>query len=211
MMNRRTLLLASAAMGSITFLGAARAVAHVPLRAQPRHRRIFVRPGTYGAYRLESDGPAEPRKIVRKEVIERTFGEGSYETLTQPDHWRMIDAGWFGGSDLHQPIPVADEAYDIWRANHHPVVEAHDIIADLFPDLYSPFPWSGRMARYGLSMVEHPCTPRFATADVDFEFNLIRLADEVAARSNLVSIVLPPEVNALRADPGYKHWREGRA
>ena len=210
MMNRRTLLLASAAMGAVSFVGAARTVPLVPLRAEPRHRRIFASTGKYGCYRLESDGPAQPRKIVRKDVIERTFGEGTYDTLTQPDHWRMIDAGWFGGDDLHQPIPIADEAYDIWWANHHPMVEAHDILADLFPDLYVGFPFGSGIRKFGVEMAEHPCSPRFVTADVDSDFHLIRLADEVAARSDLISIVLPPEVKVLRTDPSYMHWLEGR-
>lgn len=210
MMNRRNILLASAAMGAMTFVGAARAVPLVPLRAKPRHRRIFTTKESNGRYLLRSDGPEEPRKIIRKEVIERSFGEGTYDTLIQPDHWQMIDEGWFGGDDLRLPVPMEDEAYDLWRAYHHPVCEAHDLIADLFPDLYMPFPWSGQMGRFGVTMAEHPCTPRFATAHVDFEFNLIRLADEIAARSELVSIVLPPEAIAAREDPSYARWLEGR-
>ena len=193
-MERRDFLAAATALGAIACAPPAAAFAPVPLRAEPRRRLIFPRLDRNGAWLLHSDGPEAPPATVRRAVIERVFGAGTFDTLHLPDHWAMIEAGWFGGEDLHQPIPVADEVHDLWRAFHHPVCEAHDLIADLFGARTPGHLGCPEMIARGLEMAEHPCTPRFATARIRSDERLCDLAAEVARRTDRLAIVLPEEV-----------------
>lgn len=189
---RRHFLKGATAIGLMSPLAIPHAFTPTPLQALPRKRFIFPRLDQYGAWLLHSDGPEAPPPTVRRDVIDKVFGTGTYDTLYLPDHWAMIEAGWFSGTDLHHPIPVVDEVYDVWRAFHHPVCEAHDLIADVFDDLYSPAPGCPGMLRLGIEMAEHPCTPRMATARIRSDHQLSNLAAELARRTDSVAIV-PPE------------------
>jgi hypothetical protein len=169
----------------------------VPLRAEPRMRRIFPRAEPDGVWRLESDAPSRPRQIVRKEVIERAFGPGTYDTLGHPDHWRMIDAGWFQPEDLHLPGPLGDPTYLVWRAFHHPMNEAHDILSGLFTASPGLGRWRGARLSNGLTLCDDAGAPRHATARVHGDLDLVRVAEEVAQMDTLVEIVLPDAVLPL--------------
>jgi hypothetical protein len=169
----------------------------VPLRATPRFRRIHARCEGGGSWLLYSDGPAEAPKVIRAEVIEDVFGVGTYATLTLRDHWAMIEAGWFVGDDLHQPVPLGDDTYDVWRGYYHPVTEAHDILYDLFVPRCGLMRWGGILPN-GLDLRVHPSTPRYATARVNHELDLLRCVLDVEGSSDLVEIVLPEELKPLR-------------
>jgi len=156
-----------------------------PLRADQTPRRLLVRHEAGGRCLILSDAPAAPRDLIRPKVIDRVFGLGVYDTLSQPDHWRMIDAGWFGGADLFTPVPLGDPAYLAWCSWHRPENDAHDLLLHLFSDRVL-----GRFGVYlpecGLTLAEHPCTPRYATARVEHAGFLPELAKQIEERTSLV-------------------------
>ena len=193
-MERRTFLTGATALGAVGGAVPAAGLAAGPLRAVPRRRDILPKRDADGVWLLHSDGPEAPPPTMRRAVIEQTFGMGTYDTLCLPDHWAMIEAGWFSGADLHHPSPADDEVYDLWRAFHHPLCEAHDLIADLLEiGCVAPVASREAIAR-GLVLAEHPCTPRLATARVRSDMHLCDLAAEVARRTDCLTIVLPEEV-----------------
>lgn len=169
---------------------------HRPLRAEPRSRRILPRPQPGGLWLMETDAPSRPRPVVRPEVIDRVFGAGTHDTLGHPDHWRMIDAGWFTGADLHLPVPPDDEAYLHWRAHHHPAAEAHDILAALFGKRAGRR-WRGARLSNGLTLWDDGGCPRHATARVHSDRDLLQVAEEVAQMDLPLEIVLPDAVLPL--------------
>lgn len=203
-MNRREFLAASTAMAALASLRPAKAFAPEPLRALPRLRRVFAREEQSGSWLFYSDAPEMPRKVIRFKVIEQVFGKGSYATLAQPDHWRMIDEGWFAGKDLHQPIPVCDPTWETWRAFYHPVVEAHDLLAGALGLGFPRRPWLQPPPRNGLVLAEHPSTPRHATARVWSAFQLFEVAEDVARAGRGVEVVIPEPVRRERGD-----WNSG--
>ena len=159
-----------------------------PLRAEPQPRVIKARRDTWdrGSLRLYSDGPFEPRPLIRPEVLEAAFGRGVGQSLHQPDHWRMIDEGWFSRDDLFELTDVASWDYAVWQANYHPECEAHDLLYDFFgSDLV---PGGGVNKEMGLAFSEHPCTPRLATVTLLDADRLPDLAARVAEISEWVSI-----------------------
>jgi hypothetical protein len=193
-MNRREFLAASTAMAALASLKPAKAFAPEPLRALPRLRRVHAREEKSGSWLFYSDAPEMPRKVIRFKVIERVFGSGTYATLSQPDHWRMTDEGWFAGADLHQPIPVCDPTWETWRAFYHPVVEAHDLLSDALGYGLWSRPWLAPPLRNGLQLAEHPSTPRYATARVWSSFQLVQVADDVSRARCGVEVVIPEAV-----------------
>lgn len=201
MITRRNFIAASAATASGPLAGAAAEQdRRLPLKAEPRVRTLLARPAEDGRLRLISDGPEAPPKLIRPEALERAFGTGTSLVLYQPDHWRMIDEGWFIDDDLYEPSDVKDTAFYIWQANYRPETEAHDLLYDLFEnDITGPF--GIRIAKYGLELGEHPCTPRYATAKLDGAECLPDLAAEVARRTRwLIIEASPPSVR--RTDDG---------
>jgi hypothetical protein len=131
-------------------------------------------------------------------VIERVFGEGAYNRLSQRDHWEMIEAVWFEGDDLHMPVPLEDPTYDVWKGYYHPVTEAHDLLRDLFAKKYMVLPPFGGTLPNGMSMGEHPITPRYATARVNSDIELLRCHFDVATFGAPIELVLPQELSQLR-------------
>lgn len=203
MLNRRNFLAASV-MASVAAILPDHAFALTPLRAQPKHRRIFPKREERGSWLMHSDGPYEPRKVIRWTVIEEAFGVGTYNQLSQRDQWAMIEAGWFAGDDLHLPVPLGDDTYLVWKGYYHPVSEAHDLLRDLFATRYWSMFHGGWAVPNGMMLAEHPCTPRYATARVESDLALLRCHFDVASFGSTVELVLPDELLALReeyADP----------
>jgi hypothetical protein len=199
MLNRRSFLAASV-MAAVAATLPAQAFAPAPLRAQPKHRRIFPRREETGSWLLHSDGPYEPRKVIRGEVIEAVFGTGTYDHLSQRDHWEMIEAGWFSGADLHLPVPLGDPTYDVWKGYYNPVTEAHDLIRTLFSTKYpGGLSWLHTLPN-GVTLAEHPSTPRYATARIQSDIDLLRCVLDVASMGRLVELVLPDDLKPLLAE-----------
>ena len=188
MTTRRDFLLTSAA--ALTAVPAALQAALAPLtplRTDVRRRKLHVRRTPNWDFILYSDGPSRPQPLIKRAVIERTFGDEVYDALRQRDHWAMIEAGWFSGNDLFLPQPVRDREYDLWWSYYRPEVEAHDLLEDIFFDGQAPW-WGAHMKEYGLSLAVHPSTPRFATAKVASVWRLPALAAAVAERTPYVSV-----------------------
>ena len=163
------------------------AAAPRPIRGAKVSRKLLVRDEPDGRCLLVSDGPTVPRELIRPEAVHRVFGPGVYDTLSQPDHWSMIDAGWFGGEDLFTPVPLGDSAYLTWCALHRPENEAHDLLLEVFHDrTFGPL--GAYIPECGLTLAEHPSTPRYATARLDHEYFLPELARHVAERTSRVSV-----------------------
>ena len=100
---------------------------------------------------------------------------------------RLIDEGWFAEDDLYDLTDPSDPALAIWQVNYRPEVEAHDLLYDLFHNrAFSPFGFY--IPELGLELAEHPSSPRFATAKLDHEFCLPRLAEEVATLTSWLKI-----------------------
>jgi hypothetical protein len=159
-----------------------------PLRAEPRKRIIFSRPSPDGRLRLYSDGSPDPRPLILKEALDSAFGRGAGLGLLQPDHWCMIEACWFSGGDLFVPSDPGSWDFAVWRANYHPECEAHDLLAELFG--LHLLPYGTRLDDVGLVFVEHPCTPRFATATLDDPSCLPLLGQQVAEKTEWITIHL---------------------
>lgn len=157
-----------------------------PLRAEPRRRVIYAKPALQGGLRLYSDGSPSPRPLIRTEVLEREFGKGIEQSLQQPDHWRMIDEGWFDGTELFELNDLGSWNYAVWKANYHPECEAHDLLYDFFG--VGLFPGGGVNKDLDLAFSEHPCTPRLATVTLLNEYRLAELAVRVAQLTEWVSI-----------------------
>ena len=184
MITRRDFIVTSAATASSPWALQASEKQDVllPLRALPRVRSLSAKPTGDGRLLLISDGPEAPPKLIRLEALERAFGPGTDLVLQQPDHWRMIDEGWFAEEDLYEPTDFEDPAFRIWHASYRPETEAHDLLYDLFQDQITG-PFGARLSDLGLELGEHPSTPRYATAKLDSAWCLPRLTDEVAART----------------------------
>lgn len=157
-----------------------------PLRAEPRRRTIYAKSAPDGGLRLYSDGPYDPRLLIRTEVLERAFGKGIEQSLQQPDHWRMIDEGWFKGDELFELNDIESWHYAVWKANYHPECEAHDLLYDFFG--VGLFPGGGVNKDLDLAFSEHPRTPRLATVTLLNEHRLAELAVRVAQLTEWVSI-----------------------
>ena len=189
MITRRNFIVTSAATASSPLAGHAANERDVrlPLKAQPRVRTLFTKPTGDGRLLLFSDGPKSPSKLIKPEALERAFGPGTDLVLQQPDHWRMVEAGWFAEEDLYEPTDFEDPAFLIWHANYRPETEAHDLLCDLFRD-HVTGPFGVRIAHLGLELGEHPSTPRYATVKLDGDWCLPHLSDEVAERTSWVVI-----------------------
>lgn len=189
MITRRNFIVTSAATASspLALDAAASEAPRLPLRALPRVRRLRAEPTSDGRLLLLSDGPKTPPKLIKPEALERVFGPGTDGVLSQPDHWRMIDEGWFVEEDLEELTDPNDPALMIWQANYRPEVEAHDLLYDLFRDRIKG-PFGAYIPEVGLELGEHPATPRFATAKVNDEFYLSLLAAEVTALTSWLEI-----------------------
>lgn len=188
MITRRNFIVASAATASSSLAeGAIAEQRSLPLRARAKVRTVHAKQVHDGRLVLFSDGPEAPQKLIKQVALERAFGRGITQILLQPDHWRMIEEGWFSGEDLYQPADFDDPAFRIWQANYKPETEAHDLLYDLLGDRMAN-PFSGRIPELGLELGEHPSTPRYATAKLEGEWCLPRLRDEVAARTSWLVI-----------------------
>jgi hypothetical protein len=157
-----------------------------PVRAEPRKRTIFARPHRDDQFRLYTDGAPEPRPLIRQEALERAFGKGAGQGLLQPDHWHMIELGWFVDDDLFVPSEPGSWEFAVWQANYHPECEAHDLLMEFCSS--AAFLGGGALKELGLALAEHPCTPRFATATLIRADFLPIVARAVADRSEWITI-----------------------
>ena len=189
MITRRDFIVTTAATASspLALNAAAETDVRLPLKAQPRVRTLFTKPTADDRLLLFSDGPETPSKLIKSEALERTFGPGTDLVLQQPDHWRMIEEGWFAEEDLYEPTEFEDPAFRIWHANYRPETEAHDLLYDLFRDQITG-PFGARIPDVGLELGEHPSTPRYATAKLDGDWCLPHLRAEVAERTSWLVI-----------------------
>jgi hypothetical protein len=119
--------------------------------------------------------------------LDAAFGAGTRDVLHQPDHWAMIDAGWFSGAELVKLTDPASKGYETWCAFHRPEVEAHDLLMDLF-GVQAFWLFGGRIADLGLTFQRHPTTPRFATVTVEDGEALSRLTGVVSSRTDWIRI-----------------------
>ena len=99
MLNRRRFM-AVPVLAAVAATLPVQTFAATPLRATPKHRRIFPKREEDGSWLLHSDAPYEPRKVIRPDVIERVFGDGAFNRLSQRDHWAMIEAGDLGYCEI---------------------------------------------------------------------------------------------------------------
>lgn len=112
----------------------------IPLKAQPKARSLMAKLINDGQLLLFSDGPVAPPKLIKPATLEQAFGPGTDVILTQPDHWRMIEEGWFAEGDLYEPTDPDDPAFAVWQANYRPETEAHDLLYEIFRDrITGPF------------------------------------------------------------------------
>ncbi len=191
MITRRVFIVTSAATASspLAVHAANERDVRLPLKAQPQVRTLFTKPTVDGRLLLFSDGPEKPSKLIKPEALERAFGPGTNLVLQQPDHWRMIEEGWFAEEDLYEPTEFEDPAFGIWHANYRPETEAHDLLYDLFSDQITG-PFGARIPNLGLELGEHPSTPRYATAKLDGSWCLPHLSAEVAERTSWLVVDL---------------------
>lgn len=189
MLTRRNFMTTSAATvpAALADPSSANMRPRLPLRAEPRVRILSARPSEDGRLMLLADGPQRPQKLIRAEALEREFGPGTDLVLRQPDHWRMIEEGWFEGDDVYQPADSSDDAWLIWQSYYRPEVEAHDLLYDVFHDRISG-PFGARIPELALELGEHPCTPRYATAKVIDEAFLPRLKQELFSRTRWLTV-----------------------
>lgn len=167
----------------------------VPLRAEPRVRWLHPIRTADDRILLRGDGPIEPQPLIRREVLDAAFGVGTHALLLQPDHWRMIEAGWFCGDDLFLPQERTDADYENWMAFHRPEVEAHDMLLELF-GMHDFWLFGGRIEALGLTFERHPTAPRFVTVKLDQEGLLSGLTTAVSDLTDWIRIdqVVRPEV-----------------
>lgn len=159
----------------------------MPLRAELRVRALSVyQSPSSGRFILAADGPSEPRKLIKPDVLNAVFGKGTDAVLTQPDHWRMIDAGWFDDEHLYMPTEFEDPAYQDWHAFHDPRVEAHDLLIGLFEDRDVWF--GGTIPELGLGFIRHPVSPRFVTAHLTDRSDLLGLQQYLAERTRWITL-----------------------
>ncbi|MBS9717554.1 twin-arginine translocation signal domain-containing protein [Pseudohalocynthiibacter aestuariivivens] len=186
-MKRRDFMKTAAAVtvASSTVQRPALAEPILAINAELKVRVLHLEPHSRGGYTLLSDGALEPRKLILPEVLDKAFGKGSFQALTQPDHWRMIDDGWFTDTDLFDPSETEGNEYDVWHANYKPECEAHDLLFDLFRDRLTGV-IGYTIADLGLEFAEHPCTPRLATVRIVDKYKLEALIAAVAARTKWI-------------------------
>ncbi len=195
MTTRRTFMI-SGAGGALALTAPAvlAGFAAKPLRADPRPRQLHLEHRKIDAildtYDVLTDAPNSPLPIVRREVIDEAFGADVYDSLDQPDHWRMIDAGWFSGSDLDR-IDHPDRSFDPpvlhWHAWHKPASEAYWLLIDLFPEARH-VGGGAHLEGYDLLFSIHPCTPMVAEASLRNPRRIEAFAEELATRAPGISL-----------------------
>jgi len=124
---------------------------HEPLMLRPEtiERVFYIHPEPLGL-RLITDAVEFPRAVVHASAIEEKLGEGTFNHLTQRDHWQLIEDGYFGGDDIYVPAP-ATAALDVWDANYSPHAEAFHLLHD-----YGLGPDGTRDMSSGLTFYECP-------------------------------------------------------
>ena len=109
----------------------------------------------------------------------------------------MVEAGWFGGADLHLPADP-DPAWFEWHAVHKPESEAFDLLFGIFADRLRG-PWGGTVPEFGMAFGEHPSTPRRARVLLLEPDRLPALAAEIAARSDRIVLDLSDRSPGFRS------------
>lgn len=190
MLTRRMFLAVGAsltALGTMTGLPALSRPLQ-PMRDTRRPLRLGLHADPQGRFVIASDAPACLQPLIRPEVVDCVFGAGTNDSLTQPDHWRMIETGMFSVEALYTPSQQ-DAAFHMWHACHKPTSEAYEALIGLFEEgTGSLCGW--RVPEFGLSFVEHPCTPRLALVTLERLEDIPRLAGAITERDD--SITLDP-------------------
>ena len=197
MLTRRMFLAVGAsltALGTMTGLPALSRPLQ-PLKDARRPLRLALHADPQGRLIIASDAPPSLQPLIRPEVVDRVFGAGTNDTLTQPDHWRMIEAGMFSGEALYTPSEQ-DEAFHMWHARHKPTSEAYEALIGLFEEGTGSF-CGWRVPEFGLNFVEHPCTPRLAVVTLDQREDIPRLAKAITERDDSITLDPRPR-SALR-------------
>ncbi|MHA7828922.1 MAG: hypothetical protein ACX93P_15325 [Roseovarius sp.] len=124
---------------------------HEPLMLRPDtiERVFYVHPEPLGL-RLITDALEFPRAVVHASAIEEKLGAGTFNHLTQRDHWRLIEDGYFGGDDIYVPAPATAALY-VWDDNYSPHAEAFHLLHD-----YGLGPEGTRAMSSGLTFYEYP-------------------------------------------------------
>jgi len=190
MFDRRDFLTLAASLTALGTMSGAPTLArpHRPLRARHRPLRLRLHADQSGRLVIASDAFPAPRPLIRAEVIDAVFGAGTNDALTQPDHWRMIEADMFAPEMLYTP-GAHDPAFYAWHAYHKPTSEAFEALTGLFEEgTGSSCGW--HVPAFQLSFVEHPCSPRFALAILHDPAGINRLAEAIRSRDD--GIVLDP-------------------
>ncbi len=188
-MERRQFLISSVALGvgaTATPLSS-EAAPTLPLQRGLRKRTLYLEPRSNGEFLLYSDGPREPRKLIRSEAIDARFGKGTHHFLLQPDHWAMIDAGWFGDEDLYSIEQGHERELEIWGDYYRAECEAFDLLRTLFDGRVDGF-CRTEIPELSLQFAEHPCSPRLATVYLEREHMIGKLVSTVAGLSKWVEI-----------------------
>lgn len=171
MLQRRDFLLSAASATALAPMIGAPAIARprAPLRALPKIHHLYTHPGGYNDLTVTAEGPSEPQPLIRAEVLDRAFGRSVAETLSQPDHWRMIEEGWFSGSDLYTPNDYFDPAYMEWHRFHKPTSVAVELMLEAFPETYEETLMAYHVPGLPLRLEQHPCSPPYIRAALAWE------------------------------------------
>lgn len=138
-----------------------------PWKAPERVPKLLAKLDEDRSLLLLTDAPASPSRLVKEEALLKHFGDDILATLKQPDHWHMIANGLFSGDDTYVPCPSGDDAqYWVWAEYYRPEVEAYDFLLRKF-DFQGISHFGIRNSDLRLTLAEHPCTPRHATARLD--------------------------------------------
>ncbi|MCA0044668.1 hypothetical protein [Celeribacter litoreus] len=188
-MERRHFLITSVALaaGASATPLSSEAAPTLPLQRGLRKRTLYLEPRSRGGFLLYSDGAREPRKLIRPEAIDARFGKGTHHHLLQPDHWAMIDAGWFEGEDLYGIEQGHERELEIWGDYYRAECEAFDLLRTLFDGRVDGF-FRTAIPELGLLFGEHPCSPRLATVYLEKEHLIGKLVSTVAGLSKWVEI-----------------------
>jgi hypothetical protein len=104
-----------------------------PLLVKPNvTKRVFYmhEDHSHDGFRIVTDALPFPRRLVKFNAIENEFGEGAFRSITQRDHWRLIDEGRFSRDETFQPAP-GDGFFFAWSANYSPSSEAYNLLEDV--------------------------------------------------------------------------------
>lgn len=97
----------------------------------PAPRILYMHCDNAGlGFQIVTDALPYPRRLISFDVVEEAFGPGSFRQMTQRDHWRLLDQGFFTRDQTFQPA-FGDGHYSAWAANYAPHSEALGLLEGL--------------------------------------------------------------------------------